>query len=149
MTSMSQFLHLSTIYMNKLNQFCKIASRKISTGRVDELYQMTRSGRFVEDQIQEFYTTFDQAFLHIYPTFPSDVNNLLKPEEKITLTNNELLNTDLRILAFIRLGVEESPRIAQALNYSVHTIYSYRNRLKNRAINRDTFEQDILNIGKS
>lgn len=146
---MSLFLHLSTIYMNKLNQFCKIASRKISTGRVDELYQMTRSGRFVEDQIQEFYTTFDQAFLHIYPTFPSDVNNLLKPEEKITLTNNELLNTDLRILAFIRLGVEESPRIAQALNYSVHTIYSYRNRLKNRAINRDTFEQDILNIGKS
>lgn len=144
---MAQFLNLATVYMDKLNKFCKIASRKISTGHVDELYRITRSGKFVEEQTQDFYNTFDKAFLHIYPSFPNDVNSLLRSDEQIVLRDGELLNTDLRILAFIRLGVEDSPRIAQALNYSVHTIYSYRNRLRNRAINRDTFEQDVAAIG--
>lgn len=144
---MSQFLNLCTIYMNKLNQFCKIAERKISTGHADDLYKMTKSGRFVEEQSQEFYDTFDKAFLHIYPTFVADVNALFKPEEKIVLKEGELMNTDLRILAFMRLGVEESTRIAQVLNYSVHTIYAYRNRLKNRAIDRDNFESEIMKIG--
>lgn len=144
---MSQFLNLCTIYMNKLNQFCKIAERKISTGHADDLYKMTKSGRFVEEQSQEFYDTFDRAFLHIYPTFVADVNSLLKPDEIIVLKDGELLNTDLRILAFMRLGVEESIRIAQVLNYSVHTIYAYRNRLKNRAIDRENFESDIMKIG--
>lgn len=144
---MSQFLNLCTVYMNKLNQFCKIAERKISTGHADDLYKMTKSGRFVEEQSQEFYDTFDKAFLHIYPTFVADVNALMKPDEAITLKEGELLNTDLRILAFMRLGVEESTRIAQVLNYSVHTIYAYRNRLKNRALDRDSFESDIMKIG--
>ncbi len=144
---MSQFLNLCTIYMNKLNQFCKIAERKISTGHADDLYKMTKSGRFVEEQSQEFYDTFDRAFLHIYPTFVNDVNALLKPEEVIVLKDGEMLNTDLRILAFMRLGVEESIRIAQVLNYSVHTIYAYRNRLKNRAVDRENFEADIMKIG--
>lgn len=57
------------------------------------------------------------------------------------------MNTDLRILAFTRLGIDESTRIAQVLNYSVYTIYTYRNKLKNRAINRDTFAEDIMKIG--
>jgi len=46
----------------------------------------------------------------------------------------------------MRLGIEESSRIAQVLNYSLNTIYAYRNRLKARAINRETFESDIMKI---
>lgn len=144
---MSQFLNLCTTYMSKLNQFCKIASRKISTGHVDDLYKLTNSGRFVEEQSREFYDTFDKAFLHIYPDFVDEVNRLLKPDERIELKEDEVLNTDLRILAFMRLGVEESTRIAQVLNYSVHTIYSYRNRLRNRAVDRENFEADVMKIG--
>lgn len=144
---MSQFLNLCTIYMDKLNQFFKIAERKISTGHTDDLYRMTKSGKFVEEQSREFYDTFDKAFLHIYPDFVEQVNALLKPDERIELRDGELLNTDLRILAFMRLGVDESTRIAQVLNYSVNTIYSYRNRLKNRAVNRENFENDIMKIG--
>lgn len=108
---------------------------------------MTKSGKFVEEQSREFYDTFDKAFLHIYPDFVEQVNALLKPDERIELRDGELLNTDLRILAFMRLGVDESTRIAQVLNYSVNTIYSYRNRLKNRAVNRENFENDIMKIG--
>lgn len=142
----SQFLNLCSIYMDKLNQFCKIANRKISTGKVDDLYRLTKSGKFVEEQSKEFYDIFDNAFLHIYPGFVKSVNALLRPDEQIEPKEGELLNTDLRILAFMRLGIEEGTRIAQVLNYSVYTIYTYRNKLRNRAINRDTFEADIMKI---
>ncbi|MCM1518345.1 MAG: DUF6377 domain-containing protein [Pseudoflavonifractor sp.] len=142
----SQFLSLCSIYMDKLNQFCKIANRKISAGKVEELHKMTKSGKFIEEQSEEFYEVFDNAFLHIYPNFVEEVNKLLRPEDRIVLQEGERLNTDLRILAFMRLGIEESPRIAQMLNYSVNTIYTYRNKLKNRAIDRDNFEKQIMNI---
>ncbi len=143
----SQFMELCSIFMDKLNQFFKIANRKISAGKVEELYRLTKSGKFVEENSREFYQIFDNAFLHIYPDFISKVNSLLRPDEQIELRDGERLNTDLRILAFMRLGIEESPKIAQVLNYSVHTIYTYRNKLKNRAINRDTFEAEVMNIG--
>ena len=142
----SQFLSLCSIYMDKLNQFCKIANRKIASGNVDELYRLTKSGKFVEEQSRDFYEVFDNAFLHIYPTFVDQVNALLLPDKQIELKDGERLNTDLRILAFMRLGIEESTRIAQVLNYSLNTIYAYRNRTKARAINRDTFENDVMQI---
>ena len=81
---------------------------------------MAKSGKFVEEQSNEFYDIFDNAFLHIYPTFIEEVNSLLRPEERIELREGEKMNTDLRILAFMRLGIEDSSRIAQVLNYSRH-----------------------------
>ena len=145
----SQFLELCSIYMDKLNQFCKFANRKISAGKVDDLYKMTKSGKFIEEQSKEFYEVFDNAFLHLYPDFPEKVNNLLNPDEPLEIPTDGTLTTDLRLLAFMRLGIEESGRIAELLNYSVNTIYSYRNRLRNKATNRDTFEADIMAIRPS
>lgn len=142
----SQFLSLCSIYMDKLNQFCKIANRKIAAGKVDDLYRITKSGKFVEEQSKDFYEVFDNAFLHLYPNFTVQVNALLRPDAQIELKEGELLNTDFRILAFMRLGIEDSSRIAQILNYSINTIYAYRNRTKSRAINKDTFEEDIMRI---
>lgn len=142
----SRFLDLCSIYMDKLNQFCKIANRKISAGKVDDLYRLTKSGKFVEQQSKDFYDVFDNAFLHLYPNFLQQVNSLLRPDAQISLKDGELLNTDLRILAFLRLGIQETTRIAQVLNYSVNTIYTYRHRTKAAAINPDSFEADILNI---
>lgn len=142
----SQFLQLCSIYMDKVNQFCKIAARKLASGQSDELLRMVRSGKFAEEQTGEFYEVFDDSFLHMYPDFIERVNELLRPDARIVLENGMRMNTDLRILAFMRLGIEESARIAQILNYSLNTIYSYRNRLKARAINKDTFEADIMKI---
>lgn len=82
-TYISQFLSLCSIYMDKLNQFCKIADRKISAGQVEELHKMTRSGKFIEEQSREFYEVFDDAFLHIYPSFVDKVNALLVEDGKI------------------------------------------------------------------
>lgn len=142
----SQFLNLCSIYMDKLTQFNKMVNRKITTGKVDDLLKITKQGKYIEEHSKEFYDVFDDAFLHIYPNFVNEVNHLLRPEEQIILREGEKLNTDLRIIAFMRLGIEESSRIAQMLNYSVYTIYTYRNKLKNRAVSRDTFETDIMNI---
>lgn len=145
----SQFLNLCSIYMDKLNQFCKIAERKISAGKVDEFYRMTKSGKFIEEQSSEFYEVFDNAFLHLYPDFVDEVNNLLRPECRISLKDGEKLNTDLRILAFTRMGIDDAASIAQVLNYSLNTIYAYRNRLKSKAVNRETFEADIMKISSA
>ncbi len=142
----SRFLQLCSIYMDKLSKFSKIVTRKLAAGQADELYRMTKSGKFIEEQSREFYDVFDNAFLNIYPDFVSQVNELLRPDCRIELQPGELLNTDLRILAFMRLGIEESGRIAQILNYSLNTIYSYRNRLKGRAIDKDNFERDVMRI---
>ena len=142
----SHFLNLCSSYMDKLSSFNQLVTRKISAGQVEDLYKITKSSRFMEEQSKEFYEVFDNAFLHIYPTFIDDVNRLLMPDKQIVLRDDELLNTDLRILALMRLGMEDANRVAHMLNYSVNTIYAYRNRLKNRAINRDTFETDLMKI---
>lgn len=141
----SQFFRLCSIYIDKLNQFCKLANRKITSGQIDELYKITKSGKLVEEQSEDFYKLFDDAFLHIYPTFVEEVNALLR--EKIVLKDGEQLNNDLRILAFMRLGLEDTNQVAIILNYSVNTIYAYRNKLRNRAYDRDNFEKNIMSIG--
>ncbi len=142
----SQFLNLCSIYMEKLTQFSDTVKRKISAGKAEDLYKITKSGKFIEQQSREFYEVFDNAFLNIYPNFIENVNTLLMPDKQIELKNDEKLNTELRILAFMKLGIDEGSRIAQMLNYSVNTIYAYRNKLKNKAINRDTFEDDIMKL---
>ena len=130
-----------------IGRHLKQGQNVLPAGQVDDLYKITKSGKFIEQQSAEFYTVFDDAFLHIYPTFVEQVNALLRPEEQIVLGEGEKLNSDLRILAFMRLGIDDTNRVAQILNFSVNTIYAYRNRLRNRAIDRATFEADIMKIG--
>jgi len=142
----NQFLNLCSSYMDKLNQFSRIVERKISAGKADELLQLTHSGKFIENQTKEFYEVFDSAFLHIYPDFVEKVNKLLQPDRQIVQRDKTTLNTDLRILAFMRMGIDDSGRIAELLNYSINTIYTYRNKLKNCAISRETFESDIRKL---
>lgn len=141
-----QFLNLCSIYMDKLNQLCKLTERKITTGKVDELLKLAKSGKFVEDQNKEFYEVFDSAFLHLYPDFPERVNALLQPDKQIELKESQTLTTELRILAVMRMGISDSSRIAQVLNFSINTIYAYRNRIKARAIDRDTFEATVKEL---
>lgn len=143
---LGQFMNMCSTYMEKLISFNKVVNRKLSAGKTEDLYKITKSGKFVEEQAREFYHAFDEAFLHIYPDFVSEVNNLLLPGERISIEDGEKMNTNLRILAFMRLGMDDATKMAQILNYSVNTIYAYRNRLKNRAINRDTFEEDVMKI---
>lgn len=146
-TYIAEFLSLCSVYMDKLEEFNRTVSRKITAGQIEDLYGMVKSGRFIEEQSKLFYDVFDNAFINIYPDFISDVNRLLLDDKKFVLADSKKLTPELRILAFMRLGLEDSAQMARFLGLSLNTVYTYRNRLKSRAKNRDTFERDILNIG--
>ena len=100
-----------------------------------------------EADLKELYENFDTAFLHLFPDFVEKFNQLLQPEERIILRKGELLNTELRIFALIRLGIDDSSQIAEFLRYSVNTIYNYRAKVKNKAcVSRDDFEMCVMRI---
>jgi hypothetical protein len=121
-------------------------SRKIAAGKANDVTRMLNQGKFLEAQNAEFYEIFDDALLNMYPNFVEEVNKLMQPEFRIELKEGERMNTDLRLLALMRLGVDDSAKIARILNYSLNTVYTYRNKLKSHALNRDTFEADLLRI---
>lgn len=102
----------------------------------------------MEDELKSFYAAFDNAFLELYPSFVEDFNSLLVPEARVELKRGEKLNTELRIFALIRLGVDQSSHIASLLRYSVNTIYNYRAQVKASALSgRDDFEERVKVIG--
>lgn len=142
------FIALCANYSDKLGSMSKLVDRKISSGQTDELMKMIKSGKFADEHNEDFFEHFDKAFLDLYPDFVDDINRLLRPDSRITLRNESILTPELRIYAFVRLGVEESVKISKILRYSPATIYTYRNKMRNRAINRDTFEEDVMKIGQ-
>ncbi|UXX79145.1 DUF6377 domain-containing protein [Reichenbachiella carrageenanivorans] len=141
------FLEICSKYIEKLDNYRKMVHKDLANKRIAELFELTKSNRLIENEQKEFYRTFDQSFLAIYPSFVAEINNLLKPTEQIELKGDELLNTELRILALTRLGITDSAKIARLLRYSVNTIYNYRAQIKNRTKgDRELFDQQILEI---
>ena len=114
---------------------------------LDKLRKQVKDPAFTQAEIERFYHEFDTAFLSIYPDFVANFNQLLREEGRIVLRKGELLNTELRIYALIRLGIDNSVNISRLLRYSVNTIYNYRARMKNLAIDRDAFESQVQQIG--
>lgn len=145
---MSRFLSLCSVYMEKLVEFQRLAARKINAAQYEDLYSIIKSGKLLEEQTKLFYDNFDDVFVKIYPTFVDEVNALLQPDRRISLPEGAVLNTELRIMAFMRLGVDDSARIARFLGLSLNTIYTYRNKLKGKALNRETFDRDVMRIGR-
>lgn len=141
------FLGLCSTYIDKLDDYRKMVGKKLSGGQTAELVKLTRASDLKETELEELFSNFDKMFLHIYPDFVDEFNNLLMDEEKIIPKKGEL-NTELRIFALIRLGVEDSSMIAKFLGYSVNTIYNYRAKVKNKTkISRDDFETTVRKIG--
>ncbi len=138
------FVGLCSSYADRLDSLSRLVEVKVSSGKTSELLKLVKSGRFGDEKNEDFYLRFDTAFLDLYPDFVFRVNSLLRDEEQIELRKGELLTPELRIYAFVKLGVSESTKIAQILHYSVSTIYAYRNKMRNKAINRETFDADIL-----
>jgi DNA-binding CsgD family transcriptional regulator len=141
------FMKIYSDFIDKLDKYRLTVNTMVRTNKYQQLFDMTKTSNAIEKEIEQFYKTFDTTFLSLYPTFVNDLNDLLLDEERIELKNNEILNTELRILAVIRLGINDSARIAQLLRYSVNTIYNYRAKVKNKAKIRVDFESQILKIG--
>lgn len=141
------FMKLCSEYIIKLDDFRKLVNRKLKSGQYDDLYKLSSSKKTIDKEQEDLYRKFDTSFLQLYPNFVSDINTLLKEEFRFELKKDELLNTELRICALIKLGVKDSAQISEFLGYSPNSIYTYRTKVRNRAINRENFEKDVTNIG--
>jgi len=144
----AHFFNLCSAYINKLENYRVILNKKATAKQFDEIYKMLKSTTLVDNELEELYKNFDIIFLNLYPTFVKDFNALLINEEQIVLKQGEVLNTELRIFALIRLGITDSIKIAAFLRYSLSTIYNYRTRARNKAVvSRNDFEEMVMKIG--
>ena len=147
------YIDLCAKYIARLKKQQTLVKRKIKANQTTELLSQLSSERLSEEDAVTFLSRFDKAFLDLYPDFTEELNSLLLPEGQIQNKSTDELTTEQRIMALIRLGVKESAEIADLLFYSPQTIYNYRSVLKGKAINKDTFEEEVMKlcriIGKS
>ncbi len=135
-------------YIGKLDEYRRKLNVMATTGKMNNLISAVKSKQFVENELATFYTTFDKTFLQLFPNFITEFRALLVEDAIAPLKEGELLNTELRIFALIRLGIKDSAKISTFLRYSVSTIYNYRSQLKNKAAGpREDFEASVMRIG--
>ncbi|GAB1414687.1 DUF6377 domain-containing protein [Paludibacter sp.] len=147
-TYISQFLDICSIYINKLEKFQNTLNKKAMEHKLEELYKLLKSKDMIEGELKELYDLFDNIFLHLYPNFVEEFNNLLLEDERVIIKPTEILTPELRIFALIRLGISDSSKIASFLRYSPTTIYNYRTRVRNKsAVPREEFENYVMRIG--
>lgn len=147
------YIDLCAKYIARLKKQQTLVKRKIKANQTTELLSQLSSERLSEEDAATFLSRFDKAFLDLYPDFTEELNSLLLQEGQIHNKSTDELTTEQRIMALIRLGVKESAEIADLLFYSPQTIYNYRSVLKGKAINKETFEEEVMKlcrvIGKS
>ena len=141
--------NICSTYISKLEEFRKNINRKLKVGQIEDVKAMTDSSATASNELKEFYQNFDTIFLHLYLDFVGDFNALLLPEERIELKEGELLNTELRIHALIRLGITDSVKIADFLHCSAQTVYNNRLRTRNKSIiPKEDFINAVKKLGK-
>lgn len=145
---LGRYLNMCSDYIDGLDRY-RSSLRKTGKEGGDVMAAL-KSKAFMEAELEEFYTQFDATFLDLFPDFIPQVNELLQEDKRISYKPKErLLSTELRVLALIRLGVNDSARIAQFLRRSVSTIYNYRVKMRNAAnVDREEFENRLMKIGK-
>lgn len=145
-----RYMDQCSVYIDKLDDYRRSLNKTATAGKIEDLLQALKSKQFIEDELKEFYTNFDSTFLQLFPTFVEEFRLLLIDDEEIQIKQGELLNTELRIFALIRLGITDSVKISHFLRYSLSTIYNYRTKLRNKASGpRDEFEINVMRIGTS
>jgi len=143
-----RYMDQCSVYIDKLDDYRRLLNKTAAAGKMDDLFHAIKSKQFIEDELKEFYTNFDSTFLQLFPTFVEEFTALLVDDEETQLKQGELLNTELRIFALIRLGITDSVKISHFLRYSLSTIYNYRTKLRNKSAGpRDEFETNVMRIG--
>ena len=140
------YINLCYQYIERLDNLRKLVIRKIKANQQQELLSMLSSSKRTEEANQNFFLQFDKIFLSLYPSFITELNTLLVPEAQIQVQDEDELTPSLRVAALIRLGITESAKIAGILSYSPQTIYNYRSTLKNNAIDKDHFEENLQKL---
>lgn len=140
------FLCWQSDFIGEMDKYQHLVKKNAAAKKFEELLTIPKS-MDAHKKREDFYKRFDEMFLHIFPDFVSHFNALLRKDEQIELKEGELLNTDLRIFALMRLGIVHNEVIAQVLNYSVNTIYTYKTKVKNRSdLDNDRFLEAVMQI---
>ena len=140
------YIDLSYKNIERNQKLRTLAVRKIKANQSKELLSLLSSSTNTEKENKEFLTEFDKAFLSLYPTFVSELNQQLTESAHIQLKENGEMPPILRVCALLRLGITESSKIAGILSYSPQTVYNYRSILKNNAIDKEHFEENVLKL---
>ena len=140
------FFSQSSEFIEKMEMLQKWVNRKVAAKQFDGLKNLPQNLSIAKER-EALFERFDQIFLKLFPDFVHEFNKLMKPEEQIHLKKGELMNTDLRIYALIRLGINDNEKIASFLDYSVNTIYAYKTKIKSKATcPSDEFKRKVLEI---
>ncbi|MBL0738456.1 hypothetical protein JI750_16295 [Flavobacterium sp. GN10] len=139
------FIKATSAFINKIDHIQKSTLHKIITKKTDEVIASLKRYN-VKEERENLFHQFDEIFLKLFPTFVTDFNKLFPNDHKCIVKKGELLNTELRIFALYRLGIQDSNQMAEFLELSVATIYTYKTRIKSKSDFKDTFEQKIMEI---
>lgn len=141
-----QSLYGNSEYIDRLEKLYKLVNRKITARQYDDLKDTLKESDLRKER-ENMYSSFDYTFLKLFPHFIDEYNLLFNPQDRIEIDTNKDLTPEIRIFALIRLGIHENERIAKFLNYSVHTINTYKTKVKNKStVPNDLFEQKIMEI---
>jgi len=140
------YFNINSEYLGKIEGFKKSIEMKLMTKKLDDIKFIINSINLKKER-EELYHSFDKVFLKLFPDFVTVFNSYFKDDDKIVLKDGQLLNTELRIFALIRMGIHDTEKIARILDYSINTIYNYKARVKGKSIipNED-FERKIMQI---
>ena len=141
----ARFLERCRSYLDALESYRHSLLKLAKNNQHEALMRQLKDHTLVGEEQQRFYHDFDKAFLDIHPNFVENFNNLLKEEERVYPKSDCSLTTEMRIFALIRLGINDSNKIAHFLNYSLATIYNYRSRITNKSIHdKDQFNELLM-----
>ncbi|TWF44811.1 hypothetical protein FHW36_101733 [Chitinophaga polysaccharea] len=138
--------NINATYIGKIEKLKQTLEQKIADNKPAELKFLVNNINIRQER-EELFTNFDRVFLKIFPHFVEEFNKLFDKENQVILKENELLNTDIRIFALIRIGITDNEKIARILEYSVNTIYAYKTKIKKRSlVPSEDFENQIMSI---
>lgn len=137
------FFHIDYDLLEKFEKFKSSIEKKLTERKFDEIRFIIQKTNIKKEK-SELLITFDKIFVKLFPNFVKEFNSLFSPENQIVLKDDEVLNTELRIFALIRMGISDNEKIAQILDYSVNTIYTYKTKIRNRSlVSNDEFDQKL------
>lgn len=140
------YFNINSEYLVKIQAFKQAIDTKLMTKKYDDIRYVVNNINLKKER-EELYLSFDKIFLKLFPDFVTTFNSFFREEDRIVLKEGQLLNTELRIFALIRMGIHDTEKIAKILDYSINTIYNYKARIKGKSIvPNEEFEQKIMEI---
>lgn len=140
------YFNINSEYLMKISAFKQGVENKLMTKKFDDIRLVVNNINLKKER-EDLYLSFDRVFLKLFPDFVSTFNSLFKEEDQVELKDGQLLNTELRIFALIRMGIHDTEKIAKILDYSINTIYNYKARIKSKSlVPNEEFERHIMQI---